>query len=302
MNLPKVIQALQIEFARMLPSKSGGVLAAAFFAFAAPLGASVQLAFDQTVGSRHYRGTDASVDVGFGERKEGKGEYHLRPAVQMYKSDASSDTFKTFSLRFGYEQALWDVGLTAGGAPEVDDYGTRFFGADVNWHFAGGDLGAGFLHTRHQDELLRSASRTIGRRASAVDIGQTDLSVSAGAPALWSYIGAEISRSFYSRDLAAISARAAQIQQLAGLDAIVQGFPKSNFTLFVELRAIPMMTPFASFTRTTFQLDTPSSAAFTLGASAKLGPGGLSVSVQRLDPGGGAEPLHYVTLGAGVGF
>ncbi|MBI5629519.1 MAG: hypothetical protein HY921_01405 [Elusimicrobia bacterium] len=269
----------------------------------------------QTTGSRNYSGTRVYADFG--------DSLHVRPSFSAYHSDSSSGTYKTISARIGYDLPFFGVGLTAGGSPTVNGYGNTFFGADavvslsptgsgpirrIKASEQGGgkargkgvarvDLGAGLLYTAHRDDLQAGGAR----RSRAVSVGQTDLGASLGVSFLGNLASADLTKSVYDRDLRALSLRPAQTLAPQGLAAVIQGFPNTSAHLQFEMGMLPLVSPFVSYTRTTFELGEPSLNAYALGAYAELMMVEVSASYQRYAQSGRAD-RNYFGLGASLRF
>ncbi|MBI4424040.1 MAG: hypothetical protein HY554_09955 [Elusimicrobia bacterium] len=266
-------------------------------AIAGPAGAFFEAQVTQTLGSDDYSGTRLSADLG--------DVVHVQPAFSFYKSDLAEGTFKTVSARVAYDAKAWGGGVTMGGSPEVDGYSNRFFGFDGGWSFSPSgerlsrvELGAAVVRTTHRDRL--QAGRR--RRPAVVEIGQTDVGVNGGVSFLDTLFAAEVTVSSYDKDLEAIQALAAPTTRLAGLNEIVQGFPRASLNLRAELAVFPAVEPYVSLTRTTFKLGAPASTGVAAGATVDLEPARLHGAIERYSPGGGAAARTFVSFGAGVRF
>lgn len=269
----------------------------------------------QSVGTHNYSGTSLYADFG--------GDVHIRPSFTSYHSDDSSGTYKTISARLGYDTKLWGVGVTGGGTPRVNGYSNRFFGADavvsltptgsgpvkrIKGSDQGGgaargkglarvDLGAGILHTTHTDEFQAGGAR----RARSIDIGQTDLNASVGVSVLKNLISADVTKSFYNKDLSAVLARGARAQSVQGLSPVIQGFPKTSVNLRLEMSMLPLVTPYVGYTRTTFELSQPAANAYSVGGYVEFEILEVSASFQRYVQSGRPDQNYY-GLGASLRF
>lgn len=248
---------------------------------------------------------------------------HLRPTFSTYHSNTSGGTFNTYSARLGYDAMLFGAGLTAGVTPRIDGYSNRFVGIDgvislsptglgpikrIKGSDQGGgaargkglarvDVGAGISHTTHKDEL--NAARV--SRANSLTIGQTDLSGSVGASFLGNLITLDLTKSFYDKDLGAVSARGGRAQVLTGLSNVIQGFPNTSASVKFELAMLPLINPFVSYTRTTFELSQPASNAYAVGGFAQLQILEVTASYQRYVQAGQPDNNYY-GLGASLRF
>ncbi|MBI5200054.1 MAG: hypothetical protein HY925_00580 [Elusimicrobia bacterium] len=307
------------------------VLTALIVANSSPARAFFDASVTQTFGANKYVGTKVWADIGE--------EFHVKPTFNVYKSDTSNGTYKTFQLRGAYDTKVWGAGVTAGGSPKVNGYSNRFFGADVNFSLTPGmggqirrltdnpegkgpkgsglarvDVGGAIFHTTHVDELQftaggsrnsrggGSAPLRPGARPRSVNIGQTDLTVNAGVSVFETLISAEVTGSRYDKDLNAIAAAPAAAVQLSGLNSIIQGFPKTSMMARVDLSMFPIVEPYVSLTRTSYYLGAPKSTAVTIGATAGFEILEAHGSIETYDPGGGSAKQTYVSFGGGVRF
>ncbi|MBI4051034.1 MAG: hypothetical protein HY400_00860, partial [Elusimicrobia bacterium] len=287
-----------------------------------PAKAYFNTGLSQTMGTNNYKGTYGYADVG--------GEFHVKPSLSVYRSDTSNGTYKTFAARLAKDTSLWGWGITLGASPKVNDYRNSFFGADVTFSFtptgsgparrlggpqSGGaprgeglarvDMGGGVLHTIHTDDIQsgsNSGKGSFSRRSAAARIGQTDLQIFAGISFMDTLLSGQITKSNYNKDLAALSARVAQRIELAGVAAIIQGFPDTSYNLRIEWPMLPLVSPFLSHTFTKFELGAPSSKDYSAGAAIGLDMLELTVSYERYVPGGGESNLNYYSVGAALRF
>lgn len=269
----------------------------------------------QTTGNNNYSGTSGYAHFG--------GDIHFKPSFSTYHSDLSGGTFNTYALRAGYDMKLFGAGLTAGTTPKVNGYRNSFVGVDaavsltptgsgpikrIKGADQGGgaargkglarvDVGAGLLHTSHRDDLNAAGAR----RASVFKLGQTDLSASVGVSFLRNLLSLDLTKSFYDKDLAAATDRGGRVQAVTGLTAVVQGFPKTSASARLEMSMVPVVTPFISYTRTTFELSQPSSNAYAVGGFVELAILEVGASYQRYVQAGAADQNYY-GLGASLRF
>lgn len=297
----------------------------ALLALASPARAFFDASLTQTFGSNKYVGTRAWADIG--------DAFHVKPQFSVYKSDLSEGTYKTLQVRGAYDTKVWGIGVTGGGTPKTNGYSTRFAGVDATFSFTPGrggkirripdapeergargkglarvDVGGSVLHTSHRDEftlpagsLRRGGGVTPTARAAAVTIGQTDVSVNGGVSLFDLLLSADWTVSRYNRDLNAIAAAPAAATHLSGLNSIIQGFPKTNFSARLDLGLLPIVEPYVSLTRTTFHLGADPATTLTVGAAAGLEILELHGSVESYRQGGLSRQT-YVSLGAGVRF
>ena len=302
-----------------LAALSAAVLAAAALAPSSARAFFIQPSLTQLSGSHGYEGTDASVDVG--------GAIHLMPAFSEYHSDLSGgQTYKTYSLRAAYDTGLWGVGLTGGATPGVSgqtsSFKQNFYGVDGTISLgpgtgkvsrlrqyqaqgaagltnmssapeglAGVDLGAGVMH---YDETNASVSG-----AGLSRIGQTNLRGSAGAAILDNILTLDITKSVYNGTLTASAPDQAQIIQ--GVNAVVQGFPDTSVSLKLAMGMLPLVTPYISYTHTTFKNGVGASGAYVVGGAVNLLMLNVHAFYERYTQVGG-QNQNFVGIGAGLNF
>ena len=283
---------------------------------ATPAAASITPNLSLTSGSEGYRGSSLSLNWKTTIKEEGPLNgwvFHLKPGSRSYRTDTSSGTFRTFSLEAGLENTFSHVNFTGSSSPEVNGYRNHAVGLEGALHYPPRsekedhpvqvELTLGFLSTTHTDEfqVVRSTLTSKGRspvrkRTNAINIQQNDGTV--GIEFIlhdWS-LSAQATHSSYDQDLEAIQARSAQIESLAGLNTLVQGFPESSVTSRVECDALPLVSPYVSYTRTKFKLDAPEIKAVTVGATISIKKFDVEASYENDHQANGEPTLNYVTV------
>jgi hypothetical protein len=217
----------------------------------------------------------------------------------------------------GKDAPLFTVAGEAGMTPATEygtgaDYSSVFFGGDITFSLtpsgsgkgrlagpnsritsAGGegitqvDVGAGLKHTLHKQETALTESKT----------GQTEVSVFAGAKVMMLRLGGSWTGYKYGDDDAFTRVNTINGQALALIGAL----PKSSVNVRLDIPAtIPMVTPFASYTRTQFKGNTDDASAYGFGAYIDLNMVGANVAYQILDDGSSKD--SYVSISAGLKF
>ena len=284
-----------------------------------------------TVGTEEYRGVDASAQIG-GD------SFSIRPMFSEYSSTATVGTFKTASVRLGYDTNIFGIGVTGGGTPRVNGYSNVFGGVDAVLSFtpgsggpmrritpsqgsAGGargegltriDLGVSFMHTAHRDSFqahdagqvgLRgpAGTLTVNPRSSAFTIGQNDLTGSVGIKLLGLLFSGSFTKTVYDKDLAANLVRALPVERLSGQDVTTQGMPDTNTAFRAEMDQLPLITPWASYVHTRYKLGQNNSNAVSVGLNVELSILEVVASVEHLAQVGAAD-RNYASLGANIRF
>lgn len=280
-----------------------------------------------TAGTRHYWGSDWYAKIG-------KGDLSVKPMFSEYSSDLSSGTYKTIAVRGAFDTKILGLGATVGGTPKTNGYSNAFFGVDGIVSLTPGvsgptkrisssdessgpargkglarvDLGGAFKHTTHMDDLQAASVADDGRRggrtaprAKGLNIGQNDVTASAGVSVLEWLLSVDVTKSFYDRNLASVNARAEPVARLSGLTSTIQGFPNTNTAVRVEAGILPIVTPYATFVHTRYELTQPDSNAVTVGAYVELGIVEASASYEHFVQSGQPNE-NYGSLGATVRF
>lgn len=263
-----------------------------------------------TSGPDGYSRTDAYLTVG-GD------SMWIKPALLRQDADGLANALNTYSVRVGKDAPLFTVAGEAGMTPATEyspgvDYSNMFFGGDIVFSLtpagsgkgrlagpnsritSGGgngitqvDVGAGLKHTLHKAETATSES----------EAGQTEFSVFAGAKVLMLRLGGSWTGYKYGDEDVFTRVNTINGQALALIGAL----PKSSVNLRVDVPAtIPMVTPFASYTRTEFKGNTDSASAYGFGAYVDLNMVGANVAYQILDDGSSKD--SYVSISAGLKF
>lgn len=263
-----------------------------------------------TTGPDGYSRTDAYITVG-GD------SMWIKPAMLRQDADGLANALNTYSVRVGKDAPLFTVAGEAGMTPATEyspgvDYSNVYFGGDITFSLtpsgsgkgrlagpnsritSGGgegitqvDVGAGLKHTMHKAETALGESKT----------GQTEFSVFAGAKVLMARLGGSWTGYKYGDDDVFSRVNTINGQALALIGAL----PKASVNVRLDIPAtIPMVTPFASYTRTQFKGNTDSASAYGFGAYIDLNMVGANVAYQILDDGSSKD--SYVSISAGLKF
>lgn len=227
----------------------------------------------QTWGTNNYRATSFSADFG--------DDFHYSPSYSQYSSDTSSGTFRTYAMELAYDTDNFGLSASGGVTPRVAGYASYFWGLhgtlgrelNDDWSI---DLGGGYLRTVHDDEFQieargrRNGREFIIRRPASFTMTQNDASLSASVGYRIHTWSVEGTRSFYDKDLAQVSARSSQVNTLAGINASVQGFPKSSAYLKWKVKFHDVFKPYVTYTRTVFEINQPHSSTYGIGFNSKI--------------------------------
>ncbi|MEA3307324.1 MAG: hypothetical protein U9Q34_06030 [Elusimicrobiota bacterium] len=241
----------------------------------------------------------------------------LKPALDYYKSDNSTGTYKTYSLRAGYDKNLYSVAGGFGKTPEVGGYENTYVEGDITFtltsngsrkgrlagpqssHGASGgkgltriDIGGAAKHIMHK--YCASGSSLDSR-----DINQTDLSAFAGLKFLKTRLSINYTASSYDKTLSATD-RQPQAVNITGLTFIGQGLPKSSVNMKLAWSNMPFVAPYVSYTKTKFELSQKDSKSYVLGANIDLTMLDLNASYEIYDDG--IDKDNFVSLTAGLQF
>ncbi len=285
--------------------------------------AAIEPELSATRGPANFQGWKADAAIS-------QDEFILTPAYSSFSSDLTSGTFRTISARAGFQGPQAGGGLTIGGTPEVDGYSNTFVRIDGRAAFdpaASEDagsfpacrddkpclrLGASLSHIEHQDQFAAATSATAGRSpfriirrtTGALHLGQTDLGADARLYAARTAVSGFLTKSFYDKNLSAVSARVFALPDLGGLASLIELFPDFSAGLNVQNYSLDPLEPFLSLSHTTFELTNPATAA-TAGFDVAWGRLILTASytfyVQSGIPGLPTDQNYY-TLGARASF
>ncbi|MCG2726649.1 MAG: hypothetical protein L6420_10470 [Elusimicrobia bacterium] len=284
-----------------------------FFMLAANAGAYFDGGVSATKGENGYSGGNVFLIVGFDN-------IWLKPALNYYKTDDTNGTYKTYSLRGGYDKDLYSIAGGFGTTPEVNGYKNSYAESDITFTLtsngsrkgrlagpqsssgaSGGkglariDIGGAAKYIMHENAYdVGSVKRT-----KSLSINQTDLTAFAGASFLKTRLSASYTASSYDKDLAPTNL-GAQAVNVTGLTSIVQGFPSSSFNMRLDWSNMPFVAPYVSYTKTKFKLAQDDSKAYCVGAYIDLEMLDINASYEIYDNGSSKD--NYVSLGAGIKF
>ncbi len=243
----------------------------------------------------------------------------IKPALDYYKTDDTNGTYKTYSLRGGYDKELYSIAGGFGSTPEMNGYKNAYVESDITFtltpggsrkgrlagpqssHGASGgkglariDIGGAAKYSMH-----KSKYNSAGALIKSKSINQTDLSVFAGASFLSSRLSAVYTASSYDKTLNAVN-RAPQAVNMAGLTSIVQGFPATSVNIRLDWSNMPFVAPYISYTKTKFKLSQPDSKSYCFGANIDLTMLDVTASYEIYD--NGIDKDNYISLAAGIKF
>lgn len=280
-----------------------------------------------TAGSQSYFGSDWWAQLG-------DGAWSLKPMYDEFHNDLSTGTYDTFSARLGYDTEHFGVGVLGGGTPKVSGYSNSFGGVDAvvsllpggrgpvsrinSSQAAGGgaqgaglarvDLGASWKYTDNRDAFEAAPGQAgvrgggiVAHPGNALSIGENDLTGSVGVGLMDALISVDVTKSLYGKDLTADNPRAFQVVRLNGLSQAVQGIPELNVAARVELDMIPIVKPYLSYVKTTYELNQPNSNGVVAGVYTELGILEVAGSYENFEQLGQPDQ-NFLTLGGTVRF
>ncbi|HAT72982.1 MAG TPA: hypothetical protein DCS63_09225 [Elusimicrobia bacterium] len=242
----------------------------------------------------------------------GEGDFAFEPSLTSYKYDTAAlanKTYRTYGLRGAWEQEKYTVGAEAGTTPEVNGYKNVYAGGDITFSLtptsggktrlagpgarsvSGGgkgvahiDVGASLRQTQHTQTVGTTDNKT----------SQTAATLFAGAKVLMLNLSGSYTGYAYGSEDAAVQGF------VPGLDFAVIAKPRSSVTARVDLpSALPMITPFASYTATKYK-GAKDASALGLGGYVDLNMLVVNVAYQIFD--NGSTNKSFVSIGAGVKF
>ena len=260
----------------------------------------------ETLGSGQYYGTSDYVDAG-------TETLDFKPSFSSYHSASSSGTYNTYSLDVNYNVADYTLTLTGGLTPTVNDYNDYSAGGEVAREFNPGDkgffkrvdLGGGVLQTIHGQKVtvpaIRAGTFSIPASTGTIHIQQFDAQGNISVTIPDATLSLNLTKSVYDRDVARLAVRAASVTKLAGLNQTIQGFPDNHASLKAELELWDDVTPYVSYSYTSFKAQEPIAVGYTVGSLFRWGGLRLDGSYQRFAQRGAAD-IDYYSLGASYRF
>ena len=243
----------------------------------------------------------------------GEGDFALEPSLTTYKYDTAAlgnKTYRTYGVRGAWEKEKYTVGAEAGTTPEVNGYKNMYFGGDITLSLtptsggktrlagpgsrsvSGGgqgvtriDVGASLQQTQHTQTVGTTDNKT----------SQTAASLFAGAKVLMLNLSAAYTAYAYG------SEDATPQGFITGLNFAVMAQPRSSVTARLDLPStLPMITPFAGYTKTKYKGGVDDSSALLLGAYVDLSMVVANVAYQIFDNGSSND--SFISIGAGLKF
>lgn len=250
--------------------------------FVAPAFSSLSFTGRYVGGDNGYQGYDGSLLLNGSfpfQKSKILESWFVEPSVDVYRTDDSSGSFKTYSLRLGLIGRFNDFEVAGSISPEINGYKNNSYGAKIGLHIYP-EIWNSIAHGResnmrfgltgrgevinHTDkfERLTSFNGPFGklqfRRApSDIEITQTNYTYGAEAGVWKVFLSGERTDSSYDKNLDQIPIRFAQILKVAGVNSVVQGFPDHSQYFRCDLDVYSFLKPYASLTMIEFNLDSP---------------------------------------------
>lgn len=220
-------------------------------------------------GNHSYSGQDIYVLIGSNNMWV-KGEY------SKYNR-SGIDSMNKFSARVGFEKELYTLSLVGSYIPEKNNYKATSLGADITFslnptssnrkRLAGPNYGFVSRSAKGvtQIDLGAAVNYTIHENTGFKDLKQTDLSLFAGAKIM--LVQASVNYTFSSYDDNNISKTSSPLMlKVTGMNSYISAYPENSFNLRIDLTGYPMITPFASYTKTSFKSTSENMDSYTVGA------------------------------------
>lgn len=247
----------------------------------------------------------------------GSEPFYLKPMFTSYKDDGTNGIYKTYALRAGYDKDVYGIGAEFGSTSKLNGYQNQFFGGDITFSLSPTGGGRSRLAGPHSGSAGKSgegvtridvgvAAKVIAHKGQfktvkTETINQTDLSLFAGAKILATQVSGTYTRSSYDKTISAGSfIGVPQVEHITGLSNVIQGFPESSWNFGLAWPSLPMVSPFVSYTRTTFKLNQDSSKAYMAGVTVGLGMVAVNVVYEIYD--NGTDKDGFYSVGAGLRF
>lgn len=260
-----------------------GSLTALFFSavlagVSAPAGAEFVSSYRFTGGPKAYQGHHLDL---FQKYSSG---FFIEGGYDGYRSDPSTSAFRKFTARAGWEGAPGVLSFFAAAVPKTDAYQAREAGADLSLNAGRGftltdrfwrvDLNMGLARTLHQDgvELLAERRQRGGKTARLVpfEFVQTDLTAGVRGQFEGLALSASATGSGYDKSLDNRRVRTLRNKALDSAASALEGYPRRSFSAKLSYSFAAPLRLWSSLTRTDFVLDSPSSAAVSVGTAVQI--------------------------------
>jgi len=277
---------------------------------AAPAMAYTDINFGQRFGEGGYSQTDASVLIG-------SDIFSIKPGLKSWKSDTSSGTYNTYSLRLDYTKPSFKVGLEGGVQPKTDGYDKKYAGADLMYSYYASeesetstylrfDLGLAAMVTFHADEYQLvsgsgggsgSGSGSGGHSGAVVlrtkpfELQQRDYTIFAGAGIGILELSGDYTKTNYNQTILPTD-RSSRNISITGLDHITQGFLENSWSTKVKLMG-KMLRPYVSYTSIRIMDLADREVSYGAGLEVKLKLIKLRGTYELFKPGNGDSDGSY---------
>jgi len=268
---------------------------------------------NQRFGESGYSQTDASI-------LWGSDTFSIKPKFSTWKSDTSSGTFNTYSLRLDYSGRTFKAGAEGGIQPKTDGYDKKYAEGDVSVSFYPNgedenslyvrlDLGLAAMITIHADEYqLATASSGAGKghsgavttRTKPFELQQRDYTVFWGMGIGIVELSGDYTKTNYNQTILPTD-RGSQDLTISGLDHVTQGFLDNSWSAKAKL-LLGALRPYVSYTSIRMLDLSERELSYAGGLELKLKIVKLRASYELYKPGNGSGDSSYYGGGATLLF
>jgi hypothetical protein len=265
----------------------------AFTLAAAPAWAKTSVSYTHTTGSQSFDEHNLGITLGAGSGTLGGG-------FDSFSSDASSGTFKTYSLRLteSVGDGSWEIfgSLT----PQVSLYQAKSVGFVINSNVPPEDEDTwpgqtesrlGYTRVWHSDGIPQP-----------VDVNQNNLFAGLTYGIAKTTLEASYTKSLYDNDISGLSLRPAEYIPIPGVSQAPQDYPDYWVNGKIEQGLFSWLKVWGSYTRVQYKVGSAGQAdSYTTGGGLFWNGFNVSAQFNQFIPGSGL-PNKYVSISAGVGF
>lgn len=254
----------------------------------------------QIVGSQGYLGSSNFLEASVSS-------WSLRTSFRDYETGGSTGPFYTVAGRLGWTDGSLSLGGVGEFTPRNQGYRARAFGADLGWAWRPAGKAGLVKRVAVLGSLVRfSHSTDLPTRSRqpvvSSDIGQTDLSASAGLTLWRASFSAGVKKSVYNQQGGDLAQSTSRALTLSNFDAVVTGFPQDEWWLRASLEnAVRRLTPSVAWTRTVYKSSQRPTVAAQAGLTGDFGRWTVTAFYGRLSESGQAD-RGYAGFGASLKF
>jgi hypothetical protein len=244
----------------------------------------------------HAHNMDGMLDLQAG--------YYTGVNYNYYTSDLSGGVFRTYSARVGRWQpeSLWRVFGSV--TPEAAGYRQTSFGGEFSHRLLGEqnipprkarlDARTRYVRRIHREQSFTSPGED-------VHIYENDLTGGLNLRIKRTLLSASYTHTVYDRDFSVLSVPPGRVLDVAGVSAMLEGYPSHSYTLEGSQRLGRYLQIYTSYARIQFKTGDRSASSYTAGTAVYWKILKASFDYNLYKPSD-ASDRRYLSVGAGVQF